>query len=336
MHNEKTSDIDFVIAWVDGNDIEWQKEKNNYKKDNEKNKDDVRYRDWNLLRYWFRGVENFAPWVRKVFFVTWGHVPEWLNTSHPKICIVNHKDYIPKKYLPTFNSHTIELNLHRIDGLSDKFVYFNDDMYIVNKVKEKDFFVKELPCDLFSLDAIYFNKDSAGFYNANNMEIINSHFNKKKQFKLNKKKWFKLRYSIRKIYRTMVFMPWNWFPGFYYQHLPSSFLKKSFRELWDLEYKKLDMTCMDKFRTKTNVNQWLFKYWQLAKGEFFPRRCNIGLCYHVKNKNIYNVCKDIQTQKYPLLCINDVPETKNYEEKKEILHKEFSGILNKKSSYEKV
>ena len=106
MNNKK---IDFVITWVDGNDVSWQKEKEKYSL----TKEDVRFRDWDTLRYLFRGIEKFTPWVHKVYFVTWGHIPKWLNTTNPKLVIVNHQEFIPKKYLPTFNSHAIELNLHR-------------------------------------------------------------------------------------------------------------------------------------------------------------------------------------------------------------------------------
>ena len=81
------------------------------------------------LQYWFRGVGKFAPWVNRIHFITYGHLPPWLNVDHPKINIVRHTDYIPKKYLPTFNSHVIELNIHRIEGLANCFVYFNDDTF---------------------------------------------------------------------------------------------------------------------------------------------------------------------------------------------------------------
>ena len=91
-------EIDFVITWVDGNDPDWQKQKMEYsmQPDLSQKQDDrkERYRDWDLLRYWFRGVERFAPWVRRIHFVTWGHLPSWLNKEHPKLNIVNHKDFI--------------------------------------------------------------------------------------------------------------------------------------------------------------------------------------------------------------------------------------------------
>ena len=163
--------IDFVIIWVDGNDPKWRAVKNQYDPNPEAGEDDqeVRYRDWDNLQYWFRAVEKYTPWVRKIHFVTWGHLPSWLNVNHPKLHIVNHKDYIPEEYLPTFNSHTIEMNLHRIKGLSEQFVYFNDDMFINKPMKPRDFFVHGKPCDTFAMDCIYFGKGSAGPYNGNDM-----------------------------------------------------------------------------------------------------------------------------------------------------------------------
>lgn len=123
-------DIDFVIPWVDGSDLEWRKSKNKYsgKIDEPVDITDARYRDWDILKYWFRGVEKYAPWVHKIYFVTCGQKPDWLNENHDKLVLVNHEDYIPHEYLPTFSSHTIELNFHRIKNLSEHFVYFNDDV----------------------------------------------------------------------------------------------------------------------------------------------------------------------------------------------------------------
>ena len=104
---DEGQNIDFVITWVDGNDPEWQREKKARlghmgipaSVDDRKE----RYRDWDNLQYWFRGVEKYAPWVRKIHFVTWGHLPKWLNTEHPKLNIVRHEDFIPEKFRPTFN-----------------------------------------------------------------------------------------------------------------------------------------------------------------------------------------------------------------------------------------
>ena len=147
--------IDFVIPWVDGEDSQWKAERKKYEKaflptgfisDKEVSSnganDDCRYRDFGLLRYWFRSVESFAPWVNKVYFITCGQRPDWLNIHHPKIVCLNHSDYIPEQYLPTFNSNTIELNLHRIDSLSERFVLFNDDVFLLQPVAP-DFFFRD-------------------------------------------------------------------------------------------------------------------------------------------------------------------------------------------------
>ena len=122
--------IDFVVTWVDGNDPIWQAEKAKYSPNKNADNRNVRFRDWDNMQYWFRAVEKFAPWVNKIHFVTYGHLPKWLNTDNPKLNIVKHSDFIPKEYLPTFSSHSIELNLHRIEGLAERFVYFNDDMFL--------------------------------------------------------------------------------------------------------------------------------------------------------------------------------------------------------------
>ena len=121
---ERIMDIDIVVTWVDGSDPEWLKERARYS-GTPVELSDVRFRDWGLMRYWFRGIEKYAPWVRKIHFVTWGHLPDWLDTTNPKLHIVKHTDFIPAEYLPTFNSHTIELNLHRIEGLAEQFIYLS-------------------------------------------------------------------------------------------------------------------------------------------------------------------------------------------------------------------
>ena len=104
--NKADYPIDFVLLWVDDSDPEWRKLRKQYSPDSDFLVDDseARYRDWETLKYWFRGVEKFAPWVNKIYFVTCGHVPSWLNLDAEKLVHVKHEDYIPKEYLPTFSS----------------------------------------------------------------------------------------------------------------------------------------------------------------------------------------------------------------------------------------
>src|SRR5690625_11964 len=259
--------IDFVIMWVDGNDPEWQAEKDKYD-DAKGDKRNIRFRDWDNLQYWFRGVEKFAPWVHKIHFVTWGHTPEWLNTSHPKLNIVKHEDFLDKENLPIFNSRAIEINLHRIPGLQEQFVYFNDDIFITRPVKKVDFFKGGLPRDAAIPNPTpSVSRIGIGSIISNNMEIINTRFDKRKSIIKNFLKWYNPIYGKRMI-AVMCMIPWSYFASFATTHIAHSYLKSTFKEVWSEEEKILRKTSRSRFRTKENVNQWLMRYWQLASGNF--------------------------------------------------------------------
>src|SRR5699024_4961874 len=191
---------------VDGNDPEWQKEKMLYDESNKGDKRNIRFRDWDNLQYWFRGVEKYANWVNKIHFVTWGHVPEWLNTEHPKLNVVKHEEYIPERYLPTFSARPIEINLHRIPGLSEKFVYFNDYMFLLNKLTPEDFFIKGKPCDTAALDIAVKRDEVHATSVFNSLLIINKHFNKKDSIKNNFGKWYNFKNGYPAI-KTLLLTP---------------------------------------------------------------------------------------------------------------------------------
>lgn len=133
-------DIDIVYTYVDGNDEKWKKKRNHYSNDSINSV--FRYRDNNELLYSLRSLEKYAPWVRNIYIITDHQKPEWLNTSHKKIHVVDHTEIIPKEFLPCFNSMVIELYLDLIPGLSEIFLYANDDMFFGNYAT-KEFFVKD-------------------------------------------------------------------------------------------------------------------------------------------------------------------------------------------------
>lgn len=94
-----------------------------------------RFADHDELLYSLRSVDEHMPWVRYVWIVTNGQTPSWLNLTHPKIRMVDHKDIFKwPEHLPTFNSLAIEAHIHLIPGLSEHFIYFNDDMMLASKV----------------------------------------------------------------------------------------------------------------------------------------------------------------------------------------------------------
>ena len=139
--------IDLVYLWVNGNDEKWQKEKLKWQqKMGIESGDEVnpcRFIDNEELRYSLRSIEQNAPWINKIFIVTNGQIPSWLDTSHPKIQIITHDQIMPKDALPTFNSNAISTSIINIPDLSEHFLYSNDDCFIAKPVEPDFFFNKK-------------------------------------------------------------------------------------------------------------------------------------------------------------------------------------------------
>ncbi len=102
-----------------------------------------RYADSQELRFSLRSIAKNAPWIRNIFIVTNGQIPEWLDTSHPKIHMVFHSEIMPPDALPTFNAVAIEACLANISGLSERFLYSNDDFFMGRPLTPSFFFTDE-------------------------------------------------------------------------------------------------------------------------------------------------------------------------------------------------
>jgi len=337
----KNNSIDIVLLWVDGNDPLWQKEKRKYSLQDNPDQlvDDSiqRYRDWDNLQYVFRGIEKFAPWVRKIHFVTWGHVPNWLNLDNKKLNFVKHEDFIPVEFLPTFNSSVIEINLHRIKGLSDKFIYFNDDMFITKPMKESDFFENGLPCDQAHLGSVITNgySDIFAHHLLNNIAVINHNFNLKTCVRTNVRGWYSLSYPIPTLVRNIYALTYNNFTGMHCEHMPSPFLKDTYKAVWDTEKAILEETSSHKFRHIQDVNQYLFKGWQFATGKFYPKNIHkISKYYQNPNIQEHVIFEAIRKQKYKMVCVNDSGEI-NFEELKIGINQSLETLMPEKSTFEK-
>lgn len=333
-------DIDFIITYLDANDIQWQKERNKFKGGKNADVNPNRYRDWNNFQYFFRSVEKFAPWVRKIHVVTCGHVPSWLNTDNPKINIVKHSDYIPAEWLPTFSSRCIDMNLHRISGLAEHFVYFNDDMFLTAPVKNTDFFVDGLPCDSAIISPqsfkLTYGVDSMYVAPLVGAAVINKHFNKKEVIAKNRSKWINLKYR-KDLIRTVQMLAYPNFVGFLMQHLPYSYLKSTYEEVWKIEPDLLSIASEHKFREPMDLNHWIFSYWQFVTGEFYPRSTAFGTCYQLHNIAEANrAYASIIAGKEKVICLNDAVNVgEDFNSIIEIVNRGLRNILPDCSSFEK-
>lgn len=332
-------DIDVVVLWVDGSDPEWLKEKNKYSPVRIDDSNSVnRFRDLGLMKYWFRGIEKYIPWFHKLYFVTWGHVPDFLNTDNPRLQIVKHQDFIPHEWLPTFSSHTIELNIHRIQGLSEHFIYFNDDTYLTRNLSTEYFFKDNLPCaQATEIPLGFIGKPAIWSYAAaNDIGLINKHFNKAAGSRKKQKQFVNRQYSFKDNLRTLAFhylIP-DHYSGFKNFHCPAAFLKETFRQVWENEPEILADTSSHQFRNCEDVNQWLMQWWQLVSGNFTPRATNTRN-FELTDKTVQSICDSIVKSSYDMICVNDPETIPNSFELVDKLKCAFEITLPEKSTFER-
>lgn len=325
--------IDFIISWVDQDDPMWQKKFNHYSDKSHDSDSEVRYRDYGTLRYVFRSIEKYAPWVRKVFFVTDHQWPKWLNKENEKLVLVDHTDYIDSKYLPTFNSNVIELNYFRIADLAEHFVCFNDDTLLNKPVKPEDFFdVNGNPRDSLCFNAImpYSIFDHV---HVNNISIINQEFSKKKQMPKIFTKLFSPKNFEWNIF-SFLLLPWPKFTRFFDPHTQVSYRKSNFVKVFQKYPQILNHTNNQKFRSTEDYSIWVLRYFQLVSGQFSTRSAHFGKNYDMKNTTAF--LKDLTQKKHHLLNINDAhfEDVKEYNEMAEKVERGLKEEFSQKSSFE--
>ena len=346
--------IDFIIPWVDGSDSRWLSEKKKYEAieikgmtnptlaedtSREDANDDCRFREFGFLRYWFRAVESCAPWVNKIHFVTCGQKPNWLNEMHPKLHLVNHWDYIPEQYLPTFNSNTIELNFHRIKDLAEHFVLFNDDVFLIQSIAPTFFFRDGDP--VLATNLRYPRIPHANTINRikfNNYALINNHFNTRKSIWSNRRKWFSVSDLGLKRVRINLFCFFfnNTLPVGMFGHVGVPHLKSSFEEAWATEFPTMDESSRCRFRSDTQVNHWMLCAWNQAKGRFSPTlESRVGQHLDISPDTIGFLIDIIRNRSYPQLCINDTRFNTESEKNSFSIIEALDSIYPNKSSFEK-
>ncbi len=338
--------IDFVLPWVDGSDLAWLEEKRKYEnlenglacRDKEANAP-CRYKDNGLLRYWFRAVEKFAPWFNCIFFVTCGQKPEWLNESNPKLKLVNHSDYIPAEHLPTFQSNTIELNLHRISELSEHFVLFNDDVFILQPIQPDFFFQKGLPvisCDLGIPRWIGYSNISRVVIN--NCGVLKQSLDVEHLVWKNIWKFIDVRTLgfTRAIKNLVSFAVNRVVICGTFGHLAHPHIKYTLEEIWRVQPNILERTSKSRFRSDDKINQWLASAWNMVSGHFKPANEKYrGEFITLNEKTLSHICNIVRKQLYPQLCMSDHENETNIDFCFSEVAKAFEELLPEKSSFEK-
>ena len=275
-------DIDIVYLWVDGNDPVWLKKRQPYLK-TEINTTG-RYQDNQELKYSLRSIDQHLPWIRKIFIVTDQQIPPFVDINHPKIEIIDHTTLLPKEILPTFNSSVLDYFVYKIPGLSEHFLYANDDMFVYDDLSPSFFFQEGVP-------------------------ILRMKYNPLIHYKIQFKKLFHLRINnyrlaIENAYRIFK----NKFNQFYpitSHHNIDACLKSDYQRIVEEVFaEELAPSFRNRFRDKTDIQRILIIYYGLVNKtgvlKYVGRKESCRIRVHRSNYDKY-----IRKYNPQLFCLND-------------------------------
>lgn len=311
---ERNTQIDIVIPFYNDSDPEWRKVLYEYMgKEGSTDRQvtgEERYRDWENLKYWFRGVEQNCKWVNKVFLVVASEtqIPKWINRNNPKLRIVLHKDYIPEELLPTFNIMTIENYFCKIKDLSNNYVYCNDDYFFLNPTTEGMFFVDNFPVykeNEFEMKKLNTFGEDGTFY-----QILNNGMDLQLKINGEKSKWYSL------------------------EHLPVPHKKDFENEIIDKYYNEfINANNKSGFRDRNNLSNHVFLCLYRDTKPYYKFNPYRNSCYVTIRKDTnFDNFKD-----YDMVCFNDTQALKqeDFIETKNKMLEFFERKFPDKSSFEK-
>ncbi|MDE6717441.1 MAG: hypothetical protein K2J70_04530, partial [Muribaculaceae bacterium] len=284
------------------------------------------------------------PWVRKIHFLTWGHLPEWLNTDNPKVEVHNHKDFFDDNTVfPVFSSHPIEMNIRNIPGLAEKFIYFNDDTLVVKPVSADRFFQDGRPVDYLVFDIprggwLYDHiriKDPYAQVCRNSVNILNDRFPFKELRKKRPELFFDSSYLPADKLRNRTLSALGQYKWIKVNHNPQGFLLSNLNECFHLFGDAMKNTCKNRFRSYEDLNQYLFRYYALAKGEFAPHYFDDDHCIVLSSIGRYDKERWAFKEKN-FVCINDSSFLKEeeYPRLRQMVRDDLEDLMPEKSSFE--
>ena len=257
----------------------------------------------------------------------------------PKLHIVRHEDYIPKEFLPVFNSNVLEIYLHRIPGLSDRFVYFNDDVYLLQPMKPDRFFRNGKPVDMLAFQPVVANPASPvmPYLLLNNMSVLCKYFHKRENVVRQPGSYYHVGYPPLYFFYNLLELVFPLYSGLYTVHGPSPFCKETFREVWEREERRLRVVASHRFRDDRDVTPNLFRNWQKLTGDFHAQNVQWDFSYfEIGSWGDERLLSTIRGQKKRVICINDAPEGKEEApHMREELQQAFQQILPRASSFER-
>ena len=299
--------IDLVVLYVDSSDKNWQELFNQYNP-SEKISEEVnavnRFRgQGDFFKYWFRCVARNLWWINKVHLVVQSEsqVPKWINRN--VVHVVTHNQIIPEEFLPTFNSTAIEMFIHRIPGLAERFLYANDDIYPMREMKLDNFFdgfkVKDSTRPIVCNHEMYIQHCLNGYCLVNNID-------KEDYMRLNTK-----------------------LPSF--RHTIRPYLKSEMESCYN-KFKDMILKSITRFREPINYNIYLFDYYNIYRGIQLPSFLS-AKCISTKSSG-ETIRDSLRRINYDILAIQDNEVTEKDIYKNLDINYYFMNVYRGKSKYE--
>lgn len=296
--------MDYVLPYVDGSDPVWRDQY--WSRFGRVAFDESRYRSFDTLKYAFRGISENMPFIDRIVLIvsTESQVPEWVNRENVRI--VTHDEFIPREFLPTFSSSAIESFLWRLDGLSERFIYGNDDFFALNPLTEDDFWDGDLP-------RLTFNE---------------SDFHLQNTFRRNCRNGMDMVADALGVERTdpwILLKPQHCMKGIRVQHM---------KEVGRLCGDKIPATITPK-RHAWNVTGYIYNYFAYYTREFRPFKARFE--YQRINPCLDVIQGLIEAKDNSIICINDAGElpADKYDEAVEVMSRSFNKRLPKAGKYER-
>lgn len=278
------SPIDFVVPMVFHQDPEWQRsfERIGSWFDRGDPKHFVRYRSWGNEELQIRAIKRCMPWVRTIYIILAqeSQKQEWMDKEGVRV--VYHRDFIPEKYLPLFNSQSIEMFLKDIPGLSERFIYANDDMFPLEPLSENDFFRDGLPC--LNFKEVDFPSEPNIYHLGcrNGLNFVGGEFG--------------IKYTDRWVKSCHGLTP---------------MLRKTWEHLWERGEEEIRRS-VSAFREPKNFNQYICPLWHFFTSRYYPHTPRTA---YVSTLNpLGEVLEAILSEETQVVCINDNEAVTDYVE----------------------
>jgi len=226
--------------------------------------------------------------------------------------------------------------MHRIPGLSEQFVYFNDDMFLLKRTDETDFFRNGRPVDMLALQPDVANVDNPvmPYIYLNNAMVLARYFDKYKNMKQQPGAYFHFGYPLKYFVYNMLEMAFPRYTGFYTVHGPSPLRKDTFEKLWELEPELLTKVCGHPFRHKEDISQYVLREYQKLSGEFIPKNVEKTCRYYELATNNDKLYRTVAERREKIICINDANCEIDFDKIKRELNNAFEIAFPEKSAYE--